>query len=293
IWFLFKKVAILSHSSLVDLLLSGWHNSLGLFVYLEKLIIPFNLSVYPTISHSTFWFSLITILIVIVAVYYTIKLNYKNIAFGLLWFFIFLLPSFLSPNPETVFSFFEHRLYLPIFGLLICAAELYPLKDINWSNRKNVLSATIFIIFFSVLTMWHAHDFSDRLSFWKSAVSSSPNSAFAKNNLGAMYHLEGDLDAAKHYYLEALRLDGDQRLVHNNLGLIAVSQKNYSEAESEYSKELAINPYYDNAWLNLGILYVKLGKLKEAQNSFQNAYQINPNNSQAYNNLLILDSKVE
>jgi tetratricopeptide (TPR) repeat protein len=292
IWFLFKKVAILTHSSLTDLLLSGWHNALGLFVYLGKIIIPFNLSVYPTINQSTFWFSLITILIIIVAVYYTIRFNYKNIAFGLLWFFVFLLPSFLSPNPETVFSFFEHRLYLPIFGLLICAAELYPLKDLNWT-KKNISIASLVIIFFSLLTMWHTSDFSDRLSFWKAAVSSSPNSAFAKNNLGAMYHLDGDLDAARHYYLEALRLDGSQRLVHNNLGLIAVNQKRYTEAESEYSKELAINPYYDNAWLNLGILYVKMGKLKEAKNSFQNAYQINPNNGQAYNNLLILNSKVE
>lgn len=293
IWFLFKKLAILGSSSMIDLLLSGWHNALGLFVYLSKLIIPFNLSVYPTISHSTFWLSLITILIIIIAVYYSVKINYKNIIFGLLWFFIFLLPSFLSPNPETVFSFFEHRLYLPFFGLLICTAELYPLKGLNWTNKKNILTATFVIIFFSLLTIWHTRDFSDRLTFWKAAVRSSSNSAFAKNNLGAMYHLDGDLDAAKHYYLEALKLDADQRLVHNNLGLIAVNQKNYSEAEQEYLQELAINPYYDTTWVNLGTLYVKLRRLNEALIAFEKAYQINPNNGQAYHNLLILSSKVE
>jgi tetratricopeptide (TPR) repeat protein len=293
IWFLFKKIAILGSSSVIDLLLSGWHNALGLFVYLSKIIIPFNLSVYPTINHSTFWFSLITILIIIVAVYYSLKINYKNVIFGLLWFLVFLLPSFLSPNPEIVFSFFEHRLYLPFFGLLICAAELYPLKGLDWSNRRNILRAILVIIFFSLLTVWHTRDFSDRLTFWQAAVGSSSNSAFAKNNLGAMYHLEGDLDAAKHYYLEALKLDANQRLVHNNLGLIAVNQKNYVEAEQEYLQELAINPYYDIAWANLGSLYIKLGRLKEAVVAFQKAYQANPNNRQAYNNLLILNSKVE
>jgi tetratricopeptide (TPR) repeat protein len=293
IWFLFKKIAITTHGQLTDLLLSGWQNSSGLFVYLSKIITPFDLSVYPTISNLTFWLGLASLVLVVIAIYYTQKINYKRLSFGLLWFFIFLLPSFLNSNPDDVFSFFEHRLYLPMFGLLLCSSEFYPLKDLNWFNKKSRLLAILVITFFSALTLWHTSHFSDRLTFWNAAVKKSPNSAFVHNNLGAMYHLEHNLDAAKIHYLAALNLDDNQRLVHNNLGLIAFYQKNYTESEQEYFKELVINPYYDNAWVNLGIFYSKSGNLKEASAAFKKAYQINPNNKQAYDNLLILGSQVE
>lgn len=293
LWYLFRKVSLSPNSSLSDLIISGLQNLPTILIYLGKVIFPFNLSVYPILADSTYWWGLSSVLLMAVALYYTPQANWRRLFFGLLWFLIFLLPSFLSPDPGSTWSFFEHRLYLPIIGLLLCIAELYPLKNLKWLNKKSRVIALAIILFLTSLTLWHTRYFSDRLTFWTEAAQTSPNSAFVQNNLGAMYHLEDNLKQAQEHYSKALQLDPSQRLVHNNLGLIAVSQKKYSEAEREYQQELIINPYYDNAWVNLGILYVKLKRFSEASACFQQAYQLNPNNAQAYDNLLILSSKVE
>jgi len=290
IWYLFRAVSLSTGGSINNLFLSGFKNLSTIIIYLGKVIFPFNLSVYPIIQDSTYWYGAGAFLLFILAITLTPKVNYRHLLFGFLWFFIFLIPSFLNPDPGAVFSLFEHRLYLPLIGILICLAEVYPLRNLNWQDKKAQLGGLIIIIIFSVLTILHCQHFSDRLNFWTEAAKKSPNSAFVHNNLGAMYHLNNDLDKAKVEYLIALKINPNQGLVHNNLGLIAVSNKKFTEAESEYKKELEFNPYYDNALTNLGILYFKTNRLTDAKAAFLAAYRLNPNNLEAYNNLLILSA---
>ena len=285
VWYLFRKVSLPNNTSLGSMALSGWHNFSAVLVYFGKVIFPFNLGVYPVIKDLTYWYGFSAILFFSIVTYFTTKLNWRRLLFGGLWFIIFLLPSLLNSDPSL-----EHRLYLPIIGLLFCFAELYPLKNLKWQTRKCKIMAVVIIIIFSVLTIFHSKSFSDRLSFWTQATKNSPSSAFSFNNLGAMNYLDGNFEEAKKDYLQALSLDSRQQLVHNNLGLIAMNQGRLSEAESEYKKELQINPYYDNTWANLGTLYLSLKRFSEAKQAFVEAYRINPNNLQAYNGLLNLSS---
>lgn len=293
VWYLFRTVSLSASSSLSDLFISVLQNLPAALVYIGKIIFPINLSIYPIHLNSNYWLGLLALLLMITAYYFTPKVNWRRFSFGLLWFVIFLLPSFLSPDGGATSTFLEHRLYLPIIGFLLICAEFYPFIDINFNHKKTLLIATIIIGIFSVLTFSHSRYFSDRISFWNQAVIDSPQSAFVHNNLGAMYYLDGDLVQAQAQYETALQIDQNQRLVHNNLGLIAYGLNNLDIAKSEYQKELAINPYYDVAWVNLGILFLKSNNFSEAKKYFQTALQINPNNQPAYNYLLILSSKVE
>lgn len=290
VWYLFRTISLSGGGSLNGLLLSGWQNLSVILIYLGKFIFPFNLSVYPTIKNSTYWFGVLASVFIFLGIYLTSKFKWQHFLFGFLWFIIFLSPTLLNPDPSAESLFLEHRLYLPMFGLLICLAELYPFKNLKWQNNKVILIPVAVIILFSTLTIFQSQHFSNRLSFWTEAVKNSPNSAFVHNNLGAMNYLDGNFNQAKEQYLEALRLDPKQKLAHNNLGLIAMNNKNFAEAESEYKKELEINPYYDNSWNNLGILYANTKRFSEAIGAFTEAYRLNPNNLEAYNNLLILSA---
>lgn len=292
IWSLLRSVSLSGSSSLQSIIMSELNNLPVLFMYLGKAFLPYNLGVYPTLKDSTYWFGIFAVILLAISYFKTAKLNWRRLIFGTLWFLVFLLPSFIRPN-STPTDFLEHRLYLPIIGLLIIMAELYPLKEINWSVKKNKYLAAILILLFSGLTFWHSRNFIDRLSFWNKAVSDSPQSAFVNNNLGSMYYLDGNLNQAQKYYFEAARLNPNQELVHNNLGLVAFNLDKFEIAESEYKKEIAINPSYDITWSNLGLLYLKTKRPDMAIGAFNKALQINPNNNQAYNNLLILSSKVE
>ncbi|MEI6835370.1 MAG: tetratricopeptide repeat protein [Candidatus Falkowbacteria bacterium] len=282
VWYLFRTVS-LPDNSLSNLALVGWHNLGAVLIYFGKIILPFNLGVYPTMKDSFYQPGALAFLIFCLALYFTPKLNWRRFSFGLLWFIIFLIPTLLNSDPSL-----EHRLYLPLIGLLLCLSEIYPLRDVSWSKKLPKIMAAVIIIILASLTLVHCRHFSDRISFWSEAVLNSPHSAFVHNNLGAMYYLAGDLSKAKTQYQEALKLDPKQNLVHNNLGLIAASAKDFREAESEYRQELEINPGYDNAWANLGILYFNLKRLSEAKAAFAEAYRLNPNNQQAYNSLRIL-----
>lgn len=293
IWYLFRKVSLSASSSLTDLFFSGLQNLPAFLVYLGKIIFPINLSIYPINLDSNYWLGLLALLLMLTAYYFTPKINWRRFSFGLLWLVIFLLPSFLSPDHGATSTFLEHRLYLPIIGFLLICAELYPLKNINFSNKKTLLICNIIILIFATLTFYHSRYFHDRISFWNKAALDSPQSSFVHNNLGAMYYLDGDLIKAQGQYEAALQIDHMQKLVHNNLGLVAYGLNNLDLAKREYQKEIAINPYYDVVWVNLGILSLKSNNFSEAKNYFQTALQINPNNSQAYNYLLILNSKVE
>lgn len=292
IWGLFRTLSLSGNTSLLAMFLSELRNFPVFLMYLGKALLPFNLGVYPTLQDSSYLLGAIAAIIIGAAFFKTEKLNWKRLALGGLWFLIFLLPSFMRPN-DIPADFLEHRLYLPIIGLLIIFSELYPLKNIDWRDKTTKIIAALIIILFSGLTFWHSRNFVDRLSFWKKAALDSPQSAFVNNNLGSMYYLDNNLTLARKYYLLALRLDPTQSLVHNNLGLIAFQSDSFNLAESEYKKELQINPNYDTTWFNLGVLYLKTKHYKEAADSFKIALQINPNNTQAYNNLLILSSKVE
>lgn len=285
IWFLFRKISLPLDRNLVGMLGVARENISAIFVYFGKALLPFNLGVYPTSKDNSLYWGIISTGMFLLGLYLNQKLNWRRLLFGFLWFGIFLFPSLLNSDPAL-----EHRLYLPLIGLLICLPELYPFCSLSWNNKFVKIAAAFLILFISVLTFFHSFHFSNRLSFWNEAVVNSPNSAFVHNNLGAMYYLDNNLVKAEQRFREALRLDPKQNLVHNNLGLIAAQAKKYSEAESEYKQELAIDPYYDNAWYNLGILYFDLKMMSEARAAFSEAYRLNPNNLAAYNNLLIITS---
>lgn len=288
VWYLFRKISLPANNPLADMFLAGWHNLSVLIVYLGKIVLPFNLAVYPTVKDSIYWLGIFGAILLAATIYVRPKINWRRLSFASLWFMIFLLPTLLNADPSL-----EHRLYLPMIGFLLALGEVYPLKSLQWSSKKSHITSLFIVFVLASLTFYHSQFFKNRMSFWREAVINSPHSAFVNNNLGAMYQLDDDLDAAKHYYTRALELDDKQALVHNNLGLIAVSQNNYNEAEQEYFKEIKINPYYDNVWVNLGILYIKQARTLEAERAFLQAYQLNYNNKQAYDNLLILSSKVE
>jgi hypothetical protein len=292
IWGLFRAFSLSGNTSLSEMILSELKNFPVLLMYIGKALLPFNISVYPTLKDSSYLFGVIAVILIGAAFLKTEKFNWKRLALGSLWFLIFLLPSFIRPN-NTPADFLEHRLYLPIIGLFIVFAEIYPLKNINWQDKTVRIVTTLIILLFSALTFWHSRNFIDRLSFWNKAALDSPQSAFVNNNLGAMYHLDNNLVLAQKYYLSALQLDPTQSLVHNNLGLIAVKLNKPDVAEAEYRQEILINPNYDTAWVNLGLLYLKTKHYHEAADSFKIALKINPNNILAYRSLLILGSKVE
>lgn len=277
IFFLLRHIALKNPISMssADIFLSVFSNLPAAIQLLGKIFFPFNLSVLPIIQDTTFIWG-------VLAVFFMAGLAIKNrsylMLFGLVWFAVFLLPSFIRSNPSIVADFIEHRLYLPIVGILIFLAES---RLWQYLNKRYLFFCAVLAIFFGILNFIHQNNFSNKMAFWKNAAITSPHSPLAQRNLGAMYYLEGQYDLAEEYCKKSLVLNKFEQMVHNNLGLIYANKGLFKEAEQEYLEELSFNPYYDNAHFNLGLLYYKMNRLEEAKKEWKKTLEINPDHRDA------------
>lgn len=279
LWGFLRHIALNGYSPMgfIDMIKSILINSPAVIQFIGKIFFPFNLSVLPIIKDTTFIYGIIAIIFLTTLIIFTKEKRWNFIMFGFLWFFAFLLPSFIRPNTEIVADFIEHRLYVPIIGMFLVILETDLFKKINFKKTFHLIIMGSIILAFMVITLVYSLNFSNKLSFWQNATLNSPHYPLAHRNLGAMKYLDGEMEEAEKEFKIALELNPNEQMAHNNLGLVYVKRGKFLEAEEEYKKELEVNPYYDNAYFNLGLLYFIQERYNEAINCWERALEINPN----------------
>lgn len=293
IWFLMRSFALSGSTLTLSTAFSSiYKNSPALLVFLGKAIFPFDLVVLPVLADAKLIYGLIAVPLIILALFFSRQKRGAYIIFGLAWFLLFILPSFIQPNLSEIPDFLEHRLYLPLIGLLIILAEIDWFKNLDFKKKIVKIILPIILIIFSFLIVRHSLNFKDHLSFWEAAVKSSPHSPLAQRNLGVMYYFAGQNDlAAKHYRL-SLNINPQESMAHNNLGIVYLNEQKYSQAEKEFKKELTLNPNYDKALFNLGDVYYRTKRFKEAADYWQATLRVNPAYGEAYERLNILENQL-
>jgi len=271
--------------TIIDMFESIYLNFPAVIQFLGKIFFPFNLSVLPVIQDTIFAYGIVATLLLAFIILITKSKRINFISFGFLWFFAFLLPSFIRPNPNLIADFIEHRLYVPIIGIFIVLLETDFIKNIDVKKRSTLIVIGILLLVFGGITFIHSKSFINRTVFWENAAKNSPHYPLAHRNLGAMKYLDGDMATAEKESKKALELNPEEAMAHNNLGLIYARQDKPKEAEMEYKKELEINPNYDDAFYNLGLLYWKEKRYDEAVDSWKKTLEVNPNHLDAFSAL--------
>lgn len=291
-WFILRGLALTKPMAytLGAGLKSLWVNAPAIIQFLGKIIFPFNLSVTPIIRDMTFVYGWLALVILGALIFIGLKQNrsyWRPCLFGLLWFLIFLLPSFIRPDGAVLADFIEHRVYLPLFGILFLLIKNPVWEKVNFS-KKYILGLWLgLILFLSGLTFFYQQNFRNRLVFWQSAVKNSPHYPLARRNLGAMYYFEKNFAGALAEDQEALKLNPTEPMVHNNMGVILMNQGRLAEAAAQFLAELKINPNYDNSLFNLGLVYFNQNKKMDAAILWEQTIKINPNYWDAYRGLVI------
>ena len=173
----------------------------------------------------------------------------RPIAFGLLWFFVALLPtSSLVPLSEPMN---DHRMFFPFVGLILAVVWAGELSVRRLQPRWRVLSAGVAVAVLFVMAygtwqrniVWRTEE-----SLWLDATTKSPD-----NGRGLM-----------------------------NYGVIQMNQGNYQVADQYFQRALRLTPHYAYLHVNLGVLNVALGRPAEAERYFRQAQQDDPNNPISY-----------
>lgn len=176
------------------------------------------------------------------------------IAFGILWFFIALLPSSsIIPFAEVLN---DHRTFFPYIGLLISVVWSLSLlvkeKDSAAQlamRRMGLTGLAVVVISINAYgtykrnEVWH-----DNESLWKDVTIKSP-----KNGRGWM-----------------------------NYGLALMAKGQYAEAEECFKRSEKIWPYYSYLHVNFGILKAAKGDKAAAEKYFKNALAYGADNPEPY-----------
>jgi len=97
-----------------------------------------------------------------------------------------------------------------------------------------------------------------------------------KNKTGIAYHQLLQLDNARKYYDQAVRLKSDYPEAINNLGTVYYAKKSYRRAISYYRRALRLSPESASIYSNLGTALFARKQYAEATEAFQTALKLDP-----------------
>lgn len=233
------------------------------------------------------------LLIFILSTYLVIRYrkNRRLVLFGLLWFFILLLPQSSLIFP-TILA--EHFLYLPCIGIFLVLGIL--LESI-WQRRKSFAFAIlgIWILFYSSLTAINNINWKDQLSFYTWTLSFSPDSYNINYSLANYYADTGQFDLAIEQYRKVMQMSRREKdkatllaAMHHNIGTMLSRKGLADEAEKEYIKSIELDPKLIDNYNDLGCLYINRAEYAKAEEIFDSALKVNPKSEKIYYNLGVL-----
>jgi len=135
--------------------------------------------------------------------------------FGILWFFLHLVPtnSFI-PRLDVAN---ERQLYLASWGLFLAVASGADLLRERRGARRVTALAAVLVVALGAFTVSRNAVYRSEIALWEDSARNAPGKARAWNNLGYAYQQAGRLRDAETAYLRALRADPGHALARGNL----------------------------------------------------------------------------
>ena len=181
--------------------------------------------------------------------------RHRNLAgAGGLWVYAGLAVTFLVPLNVIIN---EHRLYLPLIGVLLVAAG-----GIQGHNR---LVGIVLVLVLGGLTWQRNQTWRDPLALWSAAAKRAPDAFRVQSNLGLALYEAGQLEQAVTILQRALAINGTYGKAWNNLGLAYEGLGQEHKAQKAYEKSVALQGDLAGPHANLGRLAYRGGRVQQAE----------------------------
>jgi hypothetical protein len=255
----------------------------ALIQYFGKTILPFNLSVFPILQDTSNIYGLLAILLLGALIYYSGKSNKRIIIAGFGWFLLMLLPVILLPTSLNDQDF-EHRLYVPFLGILLILSQT--LLFTRLTSRTSSFVCIGVAIIFAGININHQKKFSNPISFWESAVESSPHSSYATMMLACRVDVV-DLKRANELMIKAYSLNPKEKYINFYVGKMYNDKGESEIAEKYLLQELNISSYYETYFQLSRIEFLK--KNLDKSISYMETYlQKAPHDQSAITNYILM-----
>jgi len=230
------------------------------------------------------------VLIGLFATAIVIARRYRLVSFGILWFLINLALESSFPALEMIY---EHRMYLPMFGVSLAVASILFSVPPRFRNYA-VIAAILLVAACSVSTIKRNQGWRSQYEFWKDLAERADNLsdrarednrvgiARTYNNYANKLRDRGLREEGYATLLRAIEADPDYPTAHFNLGLIHMDNKQDDLAVAEFTKAIEGEPKYVMALFRRAQIYSRQGKNAEAMKDLSEAIRKNEHFSLAY-----------
>ncbi len=225
--------------------------------YIANICCPFQLSVFVDQIQIYYLLSISSFLIIVLLMLISkTKFNLK-ILFGVTFFLLFLIPPLVMPKNQ----FYDHRIYLPLIGILIIFEEI--IRNININKNFYAIYFAFFIIFVS-LSYSHSNKFQNESIFWINAYIDSPNSAIVNGRIADLLTNIRNYDEAVEKYLKAIELENNSRY-YVNLSFCYIKMGKLDDAESILLQASSLEKDNPIIYYNLANIYKYKGEIEKAK----------------------------
>lgn len=206
----------------------------------------------------------------------------RPIAFGILWFFVALLPtSSIVPLAEPMN---DHRMYFPFVGLILAvvwAAGLAVRQRARWTSITAAAVATTCLAAMAVGARQRNIVWRTEESLWLDVTIKSPDNGRGLMNYGVIQMGKGNYRVADEYFERALRLTPRYAYLHVNLGVLKAALGEPAEAEQHFREALHDDPNNPVSYTYFARWLTSVGRTEEARLLSEAALQLSPADADA------------
>lgn len=267
----------------------------GLFMYLLKGIIPYNLSAlhpYPSIEGGVPFlikFSIVPLLLFVGIIVKFFRSN-RPVVFGLLFFLVVIFPvlQFLSVGSAIISERYTYLAYLGLFVFMgVLLSRVYQIS--SKVVKVGVVSAVvIYLGSLSFQTYSRTKVWSNDETLWSDVINTYPDDYFAYMKRGSFRAKNGNYSSAMKDLNKSIKLFQHDYYAFNNRGMIYLAEQKYDLAEKDFSKAIALDSNLYEAYLNRGLIFLNTRKYELALQDFQKSTFLAPDNELNYLNSALL-----
>lgn len=310
-----QELATLAHNSPLHYLATQFQ---VVWVYLRLLLLPYGQALehnYPVVASLFEPLTLLGLAGVAGVWWWGWHLRHRLplAAFGIAWFFLTLaVESSLIPLDPL----FEHRLYLPLFGLLVGVLDRVP----AWCGERRAAGLLLAVLLVCAPLTWQRNRlWNDPVAFHEDNLIKAPESERTLVNLAKLYVEQRRKAEAQRLLEKALRINPESAPAAKSLAMVYVGEGRQAEAVALLDEAIRRNPadpqrYEDAALLrlilqqpqaaadcllrglaatpqsiplrnNLGVVYAGMGRWADAEQAYRQSLALGGVNPKAHDNL--------
>jgi protein O-mannosyl-transferase len=270
------------HYSILDRFVIACH---AFDFYIIKFILPFHLSaLYPfPLKPNGFLPSqyYLSVIFTLVLIYGTIKLilskaidleSRKLIKFAALFYLLSISIVVFIPVGKADVA--DRYTYLPYIGLSMILFVLIKNVFQKRFKRTIIVSGTVILILFSILTFQRNKIWKDSFTLWTDVIQKYPNAELAYYGRGNYYQSVQNFQAALIDFNKSIEIKPDFPLAFNNRGAVKLFLKDFNGALQDLNKSIFLDPKDKWAYYNRALVFLNLNLNITACNDLQKSVEL-------------------